>query len=87
MSNVDGSSLYVGVTNDISRRVIEHGIGVGSAFTSSGDVSRLVWCEEHFYIKNAIAREKQLKAGSRAQKLALIEEMNPKWRDLSGDVF
>ncbi|HZZ34997.1 MAG TPA: GIY-YIG nuclease family protein [Caulobacteraceae bacterium] len=80
-------TLYVGVTNDIARRVWEHKEGVGSAFVSKYGVHRLVWFEQHSSVVEAIAREKRLKRWRRAWKLALIEADNPTWRDLYEDLL
>jgi putative endonuclease len=79
-------TLYVGVTNDVRRRVWEHRTGVADGFTKRYGVHRLVYAEFHASIVEAIAREKQLKKWRRAWKLALIEEANPEWRDLYDDL-
>ena len=71
-----------GVTNDLARRVSEHRDGVGATFTRRYDVKRLVWCERHADVGEAIAREKQLKKWERAWKLELIAAMNPDGSDL-----
>ncbi len=76
--------LYIGVTNDLSRRVAEHQAGKGVAFTSRYSVRRLVYFEEHPDVRDAIAREKTLKGWRRERKVALIEQANPEWRDLAG---
>jgi putative endonuclease len=78
-------TLYVGVTNNLERRVWEHRHKAFAGFTAKYDVSRLVWSEWHTQINDAIAREKQIKGWSRAKKLALIEAENPRWWDLSRD--
>jgi len=75
-------TLYVGVTNDISRRVFEHREGVGSAFVAKYAVRRLVYRESFEDIGHAIRREKRLKKWPRAWKIRLIEEQNPTWEDL-----
>ena len=76
--------LYVGVTNNLERRVWEHKSGLNAtSFTSRYKVDKLLWWEEHNSAAAAIEREKQLKAGSRAKKVQLIEEHNPQWLDLS----
>lgn len=75
--------LYVGVTNDLARRVTEHRAGKGGQFTKRYQVHRLVHAEEFGEIRDAIAREKQLKGWKRGRKVALIEEHNPDWRDLA----
>jgi len=75
--------LYVGVTNDLARRVAEHKAGDGSKFTSRYGVTRLVYCEVHAYALDAIEREKQIKAWRREKKLELVRELNPEWKDLT----
>jgi putative endonuclease len=74
--------LYVGVTNDLLRRVEEHRTGEQDGFTAKYKIHRLVYFEKFQYIGNAIAREKQIKGWLRAKKVALIEEGNPAWEDL-----
>jgi putative endonuclease len=78
--------LYTGVTSDLLRRVAQHKSGKGSLFTSKYRLSRLVYFESCEDIECAIAREKQIKAGSRRKKVELIEKDNPMWKDLSGDI-
>ena len=75
-------SLYVGVTNDLTRRLAEHRAG-DVAFTARYRCSRLVYVETSTDARSAIAREKQLKDWRRAKKLALVEGMNPAWEDLA----
>jgi putative endonuclease len=75
-------TLYVGVTNDLARRVFEHRTGQGGLFTRRYGIKHLVWAEEHGEITEAIAREKQIKRWERTWKLQLIEENNPDWNDL-----
>ncbi|WP_439572428.1 GIY-YIG nuclease family protein [Phreatobacter sp.] len=75
-------TLYVGVTNDVSRRTFEHRQGIGSAFTRRYGVALLVQMEPYESIAAAIAREKQLKGWNRAWKIRLIERDNPDWDDL-----
>ena len=74
--------LYVGVTNDLARRLAEHRAGEGGAFTKRYHVHRLVYVEEHADVRDAIAREKTIKGWKRARKVALVEKSNPEWRDL-----
>jgi putative endonuclease len=74
--------LYTGVTNDLARRVDEHKRGVPPGFTSTYRITRLVFFEEFPDIRDAIAREKQLKGWVRARKIRLIEGRNPRWEDL-----
>jgi len=78
-------TIYVGVTNDLERRIWQHRHKTLGGFTAKYDVNRLVWYEWHTRIDDALAREKQLKGWSRANKLALIETENPRWRDLGRD--
>jgi putative endonuclease len=76
-------TLYTGVTNDLERRVAEHKEGRSGSFTARYDVTRLVYFERFDDIRDEIAREKAIKRKLRAQKIALIESMNPHWQDLS----
>ena len=70
-------TLYVGMTNDLLRRVIEHREGKGGAFTRRYNAHRLVWYEQHQYVEEANAREKAIKKWRRGWKIGLIEETNP----------
>ena len=79
----DSGTLYTGVTNDLQRRVYQHKHTLVEGFTSQYDVNRLVYFESCGDVRDAIQREKQIKAWRRSKKIALIEEMNPKWEDLS----
>jgi len=79
--------LYIGVTNDLYRRVEEHREGTFGGFTSKYKLRRLVYFEHTDDIGAAIAREKQLKNWRREKKIALIERMNPTWSDLSRELF
>jgi putative endonuclease len=82
MTTKHNTVLYTGMTNDLRRRACEHRTGHGSGFTSRFNVRKLVYYEVTPSAEAAVAREKQLKAGSRRNKLDLIEGMNPDWRDL-----
>jgi putative endonuclease len=82
MTNKSNTVLYTGVTNDLVRRVYEHKQKLTKGFTSKYNVTKLVYYEASTDINSAIAREKQIKAGSRRKKIALIETMNPEWKDL-----
>ena len=75
--------LYTGVTNDLTRRVYEHKQRTGSGFASKYTMTRLAYFEETSDVRAAIAREKQIKAWTRAKRVALIESDNPTWKDLS----
>jgi putative endonuclease len=86
MTNAQHTVLYTGVTNDLLRRVLEHRSGNGSMFTKKYKVHKLVYFEAGDNINVAIAREKQIKSGSRQKKEDLINGLNPKWEDLF-DVF
>ncbi len=76
-------TLYTGVTNNLERRVSEHKDKVLPGFTSRYNITRLVYCETFADIREAIAREKQIKGWLRSKKIALIESVNPSWTDLS----
>jgi putative endonuclease len=77
-----GGTLYIGVTNDLQRRIVEHRRGAFPGFTKRYGVARLVYFEEFGHVRDAIVREKQLKKWNRAWKIRLIEERNPDWIDL-----
>ena len=79
--------LYVGVTNDLIRRVAEHKQGLVPGYTAERGIDRLVWYETHQYIDQAILREKRIKRWLRDWKFALVEETNPRWTDLYGDLL
>ncbi len=76
-------NLYAGVTNDLQRRMIEHRQGLVPGFTSRYHIFRLVHCEQFADIRDAIAREKEIKGWRREKKILLIERDNPAWRDLA----
>ena len=75
-------TLYVGVTSDLARRAGEHRAGAIEGFTKRYGCKLLVWYETYARMDEAIAREKQIKSGSRKDKLALIERDNPQWKNL-----
>ena len=83
MASQRNGTLYTGVTSDLPRRLFEHQNGIVPGFTHRYDCKLLVWCEEHPTMPDAIAREKQIKGGSRKAKLRLIEALNPSWNDLA----
>jgi len=83
LANASNSVLYIGVTNDLERRLFEHKNHLVPGFTSRYNVEKLVYFEAVNDINAAIAREKQLKGWSRAKKNALVETLNPDWRELS----
>jgi putative endonuclease len=80
-------TLYIGVTNSLRRRILEHKCKHVPGFTASYNCNRLVWFSNFEYINNAIATEKRLKGWLRSRKIALIEEKNPTWEDLSASWF
>ncbi|MCD6543796.1 MAG: GIY-YIG nuclease family protein [Flavobacteriaceae bacterium] len=77
--------LYIGVTNDLERRLFEHKTKMVKGFTSRYNVDKLVYFEEYSDINKAIKREKQLKKWNRQWKLDLIEKGNPEWKDLASE--
>ena len=85
MLTSNSGTLYVGMTNDLHRRVYQHKHKIILGFTARYNVNRLVYFEIFKEPKQAIAREKQIKGWVRRKKIALIEEGNPTWRDLSED--
>jgi putative endonuclease len=80
-------TLYVGVTNDLARRVYQHRHKLQDGFTARYRADRLVYFEHVTDVNAAIAREKQIKAWSRKKKAALIEAANPAWIDLAEELF
>jgi putative endonuclease len=87
MTNQHDSVLYIGMTNDLSRRIAEHRSGEVPGFTSDYRCHKLVYHEHYSEVEEAIAREKQLKRWSRTKKVDLIERMNPRWIDLADDIL
>ncbi len=79
-------TLYTGMTNDLLGRAMQHKSGEGSEFTARYGCGRLLYFEFFHDVRNAIRREKQIKSWRRSKKVALIESMNPTWRDLSKDL-
>jgi putative endonuclease len=82
LTNKNHIVLYTGVTNDLTRRVWEHKEKMHDGFTKWYSVNRLVYYEAFDDVRDAIAREKQIKGGSRQKKIDLINSMNKEWRDL-----
>jgi len=78
-------TLYTGMTNSIRRRVREHKLKLTPGFAAKYNITRLVYVETFEDVRNAIEREKQIKAWTRAKRVALIQSTNPKWNDLSRD--
>ncbi len=83
LTNKLNTVLYVGVTNDLERRLFEHRNELVDSFTKRYHVHKLVYYEATSDVRAAIEREKQIKSWSRAKKNALVNTMNPKWKDLS----
>ncbi|QQS12090.1 MAG: GIY-YIG nuclease family protein [Rhodospirillales bacterium] len=83
MTNVHRTAMYIGVTNDLERRVAEHRAGAGGAFTRRYRIDTLVHVETCDRIDDAIAREKELKGWRREKKDRLVESANPAWADLA----
>jgi putative endonuclease len=86
MANIHGT-LYTGVTNDLVKRVYDHKSKLIPGFTKRYNINRLVYYEETGDIREAITREKQVKSWRRAKKIALIQSINPTWKDLSEGWF
>ncbi len=83
LTNWNNKVLYVGVTNDLKRRIYEHRDGLSQGFTQRYHVNKLVYYEIYEEIEEAILREKQIKGGSRKKKNDLVVGFNPDWEDLS----
>ena len=87
LTNITNSVLYIGITNDIKRRLYEHKNNAIDGFTKKYHVHKLVYFEETSDVYSALTREKQLKGITRKKKEELINSVNPEWKDLSIDVF
>ena len=87
MTNAHHTVLYTGVTNHLARRVYEHKNGLGSRFAKRYNAHDLVYYEVTDNVFSAIAREKQIKAGSREKKIELINSLNPEWKDLYQEIL
>ena len=79
--------LYVGVTNNLERRLFEHKSKLVEGFTKQYNIDRLVYFEQTIDVLSAISREKQIKSRGRNKKIALIEAINPTWEDLSDEWY
>lgn len=86
MANHRNGTIYIGVTNNLARRVYEHREELFRGFSSTYGTNKLVYYEPHADVRDAIKREKQLKKWKRAWKIDLIEQTNPEWRDLWFDL-
>ncbi len=82
MASSRNGTLYTGVTSNLAKRAYEHREGLVVGFTRRYDCKMLVWFELYEDMQTAIMREKQIKSGSRRKKIALIEVLNPFWRDM-----
>jgi putative endonuclease len=87
MTNKNNAVLYTGVTSNLFKRVSEHKSKLVAGFTGSYNVTKLVYYEEYETMPEAIAREKQIKGGSRQKKIDLITSKNPEWNDLYNEFF
>jgi putative endonuclease len=87
MTNKRNGTLYTGVTSDLISRVYQHKHSILDGFAARYHCKYLVYYESHDEMLSAITREKQIKAGSRKKKIALIEKMNPEWRDLYDELI
>ncbi len=86
-TNKGNNVLYTGVTNNLIKRTYEHKSKLIDGFTKRYNINKLVYYEIFDKIENAILREKQIKAGPRKQKIALINKMNPDWKDLYNNLL
>jgi putative endonuclease len=86
LTNQRNTVLYTGVTGDLRARVHQHREKLLPGFTNRYNVTKLVWYEAGYDAPGAIAREKQIKAGSRQKKIGLINRFNPEWRDLCDEL-
>lgn len=84
LTTTNNKVMYVGVTNDLERRIAEHKSHLVKGFTQRYNVDKLVYVEESCDVVAAIEREKQIKGWTRAKKNELVVSVNPEWRDLSG---
>ena len=82
MSNINNTTLYIGVTNNLKKRAYEHKNKLVQGFTYRYNLTKLIYYEQYYDIENAILREKRLKKWKRKWKERLINEKNPKWIDL-----
>jgi len=87
VTNIHDSVLYIGMTNDLARRVSEHRSGEFVGFTSAYRCRKLLYYEHFGHVEDAISRETQLKKWSRSKKVALIATMNPRWEDLAPEIL
>lgn len=83
LANFHSGTLYIGMTDDLPRRIFEHQAGVSPGFTQKYNIKTLIWYEIHETRESAFQRERQIKKWNRDWKLRLIREMNPDWKDLA----
>lgn len=86
MASRPGGAIYVGSTGNLLQRVEQHRIGLPGSHTDRYNIRTLVWFEAHPGFAEAFRRERQIKEWQRAWKVRLINEVNPTWRDLSGEI-
>lgn len=86
LTNQNNTTLYIGVTNNIARRITEHKNNVVYGFSAKYNLHKLVYVEQFNDVYSAISREKQLKGWKRIKKDNLINQINPQWRDLANDI-
>jgi putative endonuclease len=87
ITNKNKSVLYTGVTNELERRMAEHTSGFAQGFARKYQLNRLLWFESCPDVTAAISREKRIKGWLRSRKVALINSLNPQWKDLAADCF
>ncbi len=85
--NANNKVIYVGMTNNLERRIFEHKNSLIEGFTAKYNINKLVYFEETKDVTTAISREKEIKKWRREKKNALVEQTNPAWSDLSPDLF
>jgi putative endonuclease len=85
LTNKGCTTLYIGITNNITRRLHQHRYGDAEGFAKRYNLSRVVWLEYFRNVNDAIVCEKKLKGWRRSRKIALVERTNPRWLDLSDD--
>lgn len=86
MTNKRNTVLYTGITNDLKKRAYEHKEKLVEGFTKKYNINKLIYYEVSNDVESAISREKQIKDGSRAKKINLVNSMNPEWKDLYDDL-
>jgi len=86
MTNQNNTTIYTGITNNLKRRVFEHKEKLVEGFTKRYNITKLVYYEVFGDVSSAILREKQIKGGSRAKKIALIKGLNKGWKDLYNEL-